>query len=434
MGFLRGVPRGTDVRASPSIVRALSANSLDGCMSIGASEAETTVGSGSILTSEGQFPQSPMPSPTPSMPTRTVVPRTPDLFANSRTLLSDVSPGSVVIGPAPPGRLAGPCQESRPCPAPPPPPPQSLADRFASTRSSLGGRSRVQRYVVRVGLRLQCRISGLLEVADRLEHAGFSVREHFQTLTDDVARELRVPKLLADALRADAFEGRKRPGREEAPPRRQEQSACQREASPEGVCASQTPRAIPMYDSNVGAAREMCPLGGFPFALRDYEPKCPATPRCSLSPLRRPVSESEEPAFQQHLSRVLSARELRHHAQDMRISNIRRETPPPPCRGEQILNHRSSAPVLGTSRNRCMAGAAVWTRMKESTKDISPTYIPGPTAPEYQRDYGWGSEISSPRMHHRCVSGSPLFTEALHSSQSARAFSGMPPPVRRGYA
>lgn len=250
----------------------------------------------------------------------------------------------------------------------------------------------MQRHVVRIGLRLQCRISDLLEVGARLESAGFSSRERFQVLTDDVARDLCVPRHLAEALRADSLQNsRVRPGRAELGLTDQQVEIG---IGHVGWRPSHSPPVSSTYGSKHGIVKIALPLRGIPSAVCDYEPERLASPRRSLSPLRRPASASEEGALQTHLSRATSAREARDDTFDMRISNVRHD--PSPCREHHALKRRSGSPVLGTSRDRSLAGRALWTHMKELTSDISPTYIGGPYAPEYQRDYGWGTDLSSP--------------------------------------
>lgn len=328
-------------------------------MSLGASEAETAAPWSEC--------HSPMMQATPrdsprkfGLPVvRQATPRTPEIFT-SRSLISDMpqSPeGSVRL-------CFGPemCQQ----------PFQSVAECLPSARPGTDARTRVQRHVVRIGLRLQCRIADLLQVGARLESVGYSSREHFQALSEEAARALGVPRHLAEALRKDSCQSlQRRPGR--------------------------AAFGFPEHHAEPGAGYKegMGPCQPPPLTAANG----PATPRSSFGGRRRPASGSEFGSLQNYLARVESARELRHDGFDMRISNVRRD--PSPCRGQQVLKSRSKSPVLGTSRDRCLAGAALWTRMKEVTSDIAPTYIGGPTAPEYERDYGWGSELSSPRTPHR---------------------------------
>lgn len=58
--------------------------------------------------------------------------------------------------------------------------------------------------VIRVGLKLNFRVSVLKLLADKLEKEGFTSRQAFQHLAEDVAEKLGVPLRLAEALREEA--------------------------------------------------------------------------------------------------------------------------------------------------------------------------------------------------------------------------------------
>lgn len=278
----------------------------------------------------------------------------------------------------------------------------------------------MQQFVTRVGLRLLFRFSDLILIAEKLEANGFQSRADFLSLSAAKATELGIAEKLAEALKDEAA----------GPPDYRKVSSVKplREQNDDEIFGPQGPGAAheihhiahahvsaghPTFETRVEGVHVSHPFHGFPFALRDYEPMSPASPRRSMSPLCGPASPREEPAFKDHIVRQSSARRLRTAQQDeLNIGGGRCDSSPDPWKAMSCHQTGGSA-FMGTSRNRCIAGFDSWTKVKNMTRDISPTYVGGvANTPEHHNDYGWGSHDSSPRRHGARLkkghSGSPL--------------------------
>lgn len=263
----------------------------------------------------------------------------------------------------------------------------------------------MQQFVTRVGLKFLFRVSDLISIAEKLEANGFHSRADFLSLSTAKAAEFGITEKLADALKDEAA----------GPPdyrkvssvTRLEEKDVDEDDGPRGPGAgleiyhfAHISAGVPTYETRVEGLTVSHPFHGFPSALRDYEPKSPASPRGLLSPFRGPASPREEPAFCGHVVRQSSARRLRTAQQDeLDIGGGRRDLSPDPWKATSFHQSGGSA-VMGTSRNRCIAGFETWTKVKHMTSDISPTYVCGvATTPEHHNDYGWGSNDSSPRRY-----------------------------------